>query len=352
MLKRGQVTVFIIVGILILFLAAGTLFVIKTYNKEKAQVEQEKLVKVSDFDSVKLFIEECLKKVSKQGIVHIGFHGGYYQVPEPADEQIFMRIPYYFDLGQKRFPTKEIISSQFSLYVKDNLQTCLNDFTAFKNQGFEFFEKEIEVNVLLGKNVIFEMNYPLRVTKEDSVKEFREFSSTIPLNFAEIYSIVEQTILEQEQDTNFIPLGFISASSQINNYTFEISYLNDDVVAYSYIFEREHIDFANNEPYVFLFANRYNWPELSASNILDYIPVVENQRCYVGDTCSYNLNIYNDPFTFKDYSQLLEISPEGQIKFIPREEDVGAHSIIIKLSNGQGREKLVSFILEIKSLEK
>ena len=37
MLKRGQVTVFMIIGIFVLFLTAGLLFVVKNVIKEKTE---------------------------------------------------------------------------------------------------------------------------------------------------------------------------------------------------------------------------------------------------------------------------------------------------------------------------
>lgn len=349
MLKRGQVTVFIIMGIIMLFLTAGLLFVVKTVTKEKAEAEQEVMAEAYDFNSIKKFIDHCLERTSDEGLRFVSFRGGYYHVPEPAEDQIFVKIPYYFDVGQKKFPTKEDIARQIELYIEDDMKTCLNDFTVFKAQGFSFVDKEMEAKVSLGKNVHFELDYPLQAQKGETIKQFGRFFYTLPLNFEHIYTIIEQTVLEQERNVNFVPLGHLSVASQEDDFTFEISYLDNDVVVYSYIFDQYPID---RKEYVFVFANRYDWSELVATGELDYVQVVENQRCFVSDICSYNLNIYSDPFRFEDYTDLFDISVNGKIKFIPQQEDVGTHNVLVRVSNSAGKEKFISFTLKIEALEK
>jgi len=348
MSKRGQVTVFIIIGIIVLFVFAGLLFVVKSVTKEKTEAEQQAMAGVYDFNSINMFINHCLERTSNEAMRYVGFRGGYYHVPEPAEDKIFVKIPYYFDLGQKRFPTKEVIAHQIELYVEDEMRSCLNDFTVFKNQGFSFDEAEMKANVALVGNVHVELNYPLQAMKGQTTKKFDKFSYTLPVNFEHIYSIIEQTVSEQERNLNFVPLGHLSTTSQENPFTFEVSYLDNDVVVYSYIFNQYPID---REEYVFVFANHYDWSELKAEE-LDYVQKVEDQRCLVGDICSYNMNLYNDPFIFEDYTELFDISPNGKIEFFPQQKDIGTHNILVRIQNSAGKEKFVSFALKIESSTK
>ena len=349
MLKRGQATVFIVIGIVVLFLFAGLLFVVKSVTKEKVEAEQGAMAEAYDFNPINMFIDHCLERTSNEGMRFVSFRGGYYRVPEPAEDQIFVKIPYYFDVGQKRFPTKEIIANQIELYVEDKMKTCLNDFVVFKNQGFSFVDEEMKAEVQLGRSVHFELDYPLQAQKGESIKQFRQFSYTLPVNFEHIYNIIDQTVFEQERNANFVPLGHLSVASQENDFTFEVSYLDNDVVVYSYIFDQYPID---REEYVFVFANRYDWSELAATEELNYAQEAENRRCLVDDICSYNMNIYNDPFRFEDYTELFDISSNGQIEFIPQQKDVGTHNILVRVSDSAGNEKFVSFTLEIESSSK
>ena len=62
MSKKGQVTVFIIIGIIMLFLFAGLLFVVKSVTKEKFNSGRDKnLLKDSKWRSIESFYLEAIK---------------------------------------------------------------------------------------------------------------------------------------------------------------------------------------------------------------------------------------------------------------------------------------------------
>ena len=64
----------------------------------------------------------------------------------------------------------------------------------------------------------------------------------------------------------------------------------------------------------------------------------------------YNLNIYQDPFRFEDYTVIFNISAQGKIEFTPQQKDVGTHNILVRVSDSPGKEKFLSFALNIESL--
>ncbi len=338
---------FIIVGVLVLVVTAGLLFLAETMTTQTIEAGQEIIAEGYEFEHVRSFVEQCLKKTSEEGLGFVSLQGGYYHVPEPAEDYVFVQIPYYFDVGQKHFPTKEIIAQQIELYVEDKMETCLNDFVAFKNQGYTFREEEMKADVRLEKNINFELEYPLQIQKGESIKEFNHFSHTLPVDFEDVYSTIEQAVSEQEKNANFVPLGYLSVASQEANFTFEAGYRDNDVVVYSFIFNRYQID---ERKFAFAFASRYDWAELAAKRELDYVQEIEDQRCYAGDICSYNLNIYNDAFLFEDYTALFDISREGKIQFIPQEKDTGTHTILVRIYDDAGNEKFITFSLVVESL--
>jgi len=349
MQKRGQITVFIIIGIIMLFLTAGFLFIFKSMNNSELKTEQEVMLNSYDLGSVRMYIDHCFERTSREAIIYVGLRGGYYKVPPPSNDQIFIQIPYYLDLGNVRFPSKERIAEEVKLFIEERLDNCLNNFTTFRNSGYDFEEGEISAKVILENAVVFELDYPLIVKKGKSLTELRKYSYRLPLNFQDIYSTINRTVNEQAKIYNYVPIGEVSALSFERNFTFDLSYLEDDVVVYSYIFDKHFIDRQN---YVFVFANRYNWSHLSFSNQLNYSQEIEDQYCYVGDVCQYNLNIYQKQLRFEDYTNLFNIFLNGLIRFTPRYKDVGKHNIFIKVGDNQGNEKFVSFNLEIVSLEK
>jgi len=93
MFKKGQVTVFIIVGVLIaaIFLA---LFITK---QDAAKKLQEKTsigpILLSD-DALQNYIQSCIEKTAQDALLFIGEHGGYYELP-PLSNSTF-QLPYFF----------------------------------------------------------------------------------------------------------------------------------------------------------------------------------------------------------------------------------------------------------------
>ena len=347
MQKRGQVTLFIIVGIVLVITFIGLFYLIESTNKERIDIEKEKVISKPEITSVKNYVQSCFERTSEDAITYVSYRGGYYNVPEPTVDNIFLRLPLYFDNGNKIFPTKDIISNEIGKYILDKLPGCFDDFKVFKDQNIVVEIDKMEIEVILENNVLFELNSPMTITKGESKTELQRFKHTLSLDFNNVYSIIDGIVLEQEKNLNFVPIGYLSVEAKEKDFNFELSYLDDDVVVYSNIFNKYKVD---RENYVFIFASSYDWSDLAAVKKLDYVQEVEDQYCYVGDKCYYNLNIYNDPFTFEDYTDLFDISSNGKINFIPQQKDLGKHNVLVKVSDNDGNEEMVSFKLEIISL--
>jgi len=74
--KRGQVTIFIIIGIILLIILALFLY----FRGESLDLEpQEKIP--SEFVPVRNLIEECMQVHAKEGIYLLGIQGGYTKLP-------------------------------------------------------------------------------------------------------------------------------------------------------------------------------------------------------------------------------------------------------------------------------
>ena len=344
--KRGQISIFIIIGLTILIVVGSVILVSNYLSEEELKVHVEK----SEFDpgSVRNFVESCFQETSKEVMLLISLQGGYFYTPKPSSDQIFAHIPYYFDYGEKRIPTIEDIEKNMEDFLITQLPICFKDFYIFTEQGYDVKKGEMDVKVHLGKASVFELDYPLTINLGDEVSTVNElYIYDIPVNFENVYSIITDIVNEQELNSNYVPIGYISASAKQNDYEFELSYLDDDVVVYSLIFGEYLLDLGE---YTFIFGCRYNWSHLITVESVPEI-TVEDQYCYVEDSCYYNLNIYDEDLTFEDYTELFDISEDGRIEFIPKEIDVGNQTILVKVSTQEGAEEYLSFNLEIKRLE-
>src|SRR3989339_598316 len=133
MKKRGQLTIFIIIGIV--FLAIITLFFI--LNKDLIPLTND-----ADINNVFLFQENCMNQIDVQTIFKISMQGGYYDIPK---QSILYGIPYYGLNGKNIMPTKVEVPVRFGILydtatdiVNNNLNkeiciTCILDEVQSKN---------------------------------------------------------------------------------------------------------------------------------------------------------------------------------------------------------------------------
>ena len=255
--KRGQVTTFIIIGLIIL-ISAVLLF----YLRKQTQEKSETLTPV-DINPIKVYVDSCINNVFKRGVYFICLQGGYYDVPNPVDYS-FIKIPYYFYLGNQSFPEKNTIEKEFSKYIKKELSSCINNFEAFKQMGYGFETGDMQVDSSLGKTIDIKINYPITVKKDESTATIQDFYYNKDFDFDGIYNILSDFVLEHQKNPDFVPIGYLSVLAHQNNFTYNLAYSSNNTVVYSLIFNNS---LEKNQNLLFNFASRYNWSELNQGEV-------------------------------------------------------------------------------------
>ena len=112
--KKGQVTIFIIVGILIAATVGIALVLTNTSLTTRLAAQQ----KTSAEDPIQNFVEGCLRKSTIDGLYETLGKGGYYSFPVNAKVFDFtigqeeFQLPYYFEQGKSEMPTIEEVAAQ------------------------------------------------------------------------------------------------------------------------------------------------------------------------------------------------------------------------------------------------
>jgi len=255
--KRGQITAFIIIGLIILI--SAFLFL---YLRKQTQEKSETLTP-ADINPIKLYVDSSINMVVERGIYFICLQGGYYDVPNPVDYS-FIKIPYYFYLGNQSFPEKETIENEFSKYVEQELPAYINNFEVFKQIGYEFETGNIRVDSSLGKTLNIKINYPITIKKDESTATIQDFYYSKDFNFDGIYNILSDFASEHQKNPDFVPIGHLSVLAYKNNFTYNLAYSSNNTVVYSFIFNDS---LEKNQNLVFNFASRYNWSELNQAEM-------------------------------------------------------------------------------------
>ncbi len=224
--KRGQITIFVIIGVIILF--AAIIFV--SVKEEAAKKEIVPGVRVSSeevptqFSPIKPFADSCINKIGTEALIKIGEHGGYI-----SPEEFNMRanadptagnavrfssgsdlvIPYWFYLSSDNKCTgtcafsygrpplyrsedqAKSIEAQLDKYIDSNLNSCLNNFEVFREQGFiiDSIGKIKTTTTVAENDVVFFVDYPLQIKKGEAEAKISSFYVAVPLDLKKIYEI-------------------------------------------------------------------------------------------------------------------------------------------------------------------
>jgi len=233
MFKRGQVTVFIIIGIVMVFLFAGVVYIVNTTTEEMISTEGEPVIAEVplEFAPIQSYTENCLGITAKRGLTILGQQGGYidaellgeYLENKPTDSVGInmepVKVPYWHYNAEPDKSTKVVFASwkpelkgndpfsiemQLSRYIKENLGNCLRNYEAFDEQGFEVEQGEVNVEVLIDDEKIgFWLKMPLEVKKASSSKDLNQFYVKYPLKLKHMYEVA-QKITEAEQHFGFL----------------------------------------------------------------------------------------------------------------------------------------------------
>jgi len=338
--KRGQITIFIFVGIGIL-IVFSLIFYISGAKIKK--MENEVSYFSSKFQPIKTFVSSCVDKVSEEGLYFIGLQGGYYEVPVLSKEFFGIIIPYYWLYQDNKMPPKEIIERELSKYVEDKLSECVN-FSFFEEQDFEFGMGGVSVtSTIAEKEVVVNVDFPLKVRFGSDMEQFGKFTSSININFNKKYDYVKQIINEQKKIPDYVPIGFIANLAYENNFTFENIELGNGEIIYTLLFNESPKDI-----FIYVFMAKYNWSGFLIQNRSIDIEPIGEQPAYPDDKFSYLVKATGENIKFKDYSSLFDIGEyTGLIEFVPKKEDSGAHAVMVKAYDDKKNDDAEIFKLNI-----
>ena len=233
--KRGQITVFIIVGIVLLFLSAGIFYITKNTVKETITTEGVPVAQKVPltFSPIQKYTENCLRSVGKRGLIILGQQGGYinpdvlgkYSTVKPTDSAGInlqpTKVPYWFYSSPQNREDKIVFSTlqpklyakddsslsietQMNRYVKEKLDDCLQNYTVFDNQGFKVKYGSKQVLTRVGtSSVNFQLTMMVTATKGESTTKMKIFYVNLPLKLKQYYELATH-ITQAQKNYSFL----------------------------------------------------------------------------------------------------------------------------------------------------
>ena len=265
MLKKGQISIFILLGV-ILIVAVG--FLLFVNNSEEENEVETSIAQSFDNSFIRTYTDSCLKNTAESGLILIGNRGGYYKLNKYTFNFFNNEIPYYFYLYADNYPNEDYIEQQISLYIKDNINSCLKNLSIMENYGYQIDFKEIAISTNINeKDISIKMIYPVELVKNNNKQIIEEFN--IKIGKFELKKIIQtsQKITDLfVQDSKNLCISCITQISEDSGLYISIF----DAPNATIVFNLMEYNNTFVKPYNFTFAVKYTGYSCSdLSGVLD-----------------------------------------------------------------------------------
>ncbi len=204
--KGGQVTIFIIVGVLVLGIIFGFFFLLKMDS------DYESWEKGAEQKSTQNFLEVCLKDSLNEGVELITKQGGYIENPlhisyklDDEDEPIDISYLCYTNMDHYSCVNQEpVLSShiedEIKEYIKEDSKNCFNELiNAMEDEGYTIEDSNYHRTDVNLKRDYLEViiNAELTATIAGETFEYEEFKTRFMSSLHEIIEIVKKAVNEE-----------------------------------------------------------------------------------------------------------------------------------------------------------
>ncbi len=227
--KRGQTTLFIIIGIVIL-VVVGILF----YFRSSLGVEGGEVSFSSKVDEIKSYTQDCIDNTVKNGLVEINSKAGYYgNIPDSYEGYVYLyNAPNDYTLSDAE------VEENIKSYVENNLDECIDEYSIFKG-GYDIKSGDPVVSVEIGELTNVNVKYPVIIRKGNEKAELFDDFKIVSVNDGMKKSLQEARVAVD----NFIQNDYICVADQnvgggLNVDDVDLcSWLNvDDDIEYRFMF--------------------------------------------------------------------------------------------------------------------
>jgi len=204
--KKGQLTIFIIIALLIV---SGVITFVLLKNK----IVKENIP--STIQPVYNSLESCFQNLGEEGIYILESQGGYIYLPDyqkgsynfPSSSYLkFMgnNIPFwdYFSstsTEKKQIPSKEEMEIQLKKFIESKIINC--DFSTNYNQGFEININNVNVSPMIQNNkLIIDSTLDLNVTLNNQSFLINNYKTEIKSNLGSLYDDALKVYSQEEQN--------------------------------------------------------------------------------------------------------------------------------------------------------
>lgn len=231
--RKGQMTLFIIIGIILMI--AGTYYLLVSEGRVLGPPrETEDLTILSgNAQSAKSYANSCLEKASIESISSLAMHGGYFDAPPLFANYYWEKIPLYYSSGANHSPSLDEMAQHLSEIIGSEFASCLEN--ASEMALFSKREGPFPVEVGIGKHGI-----GVGIRSEIAIDMVEGGSMDIsPLSYSssarllELYGASQEILFAHMENISRICLSCISDIAERHGFLIEIDDQDEGWVAYT-----------------------------------------------------------------------------------------------------------------------
>lgn len=235
--KRGQVAIFIILGILVI--VGISLFFIFSGSFLKNAIGGES-------SEVSALIQSCSEEIYLDLLYEVGLRGGYFEIPV---DSISYGVPVYKSGNNLNIARIETIEEEIEKGFNKKLSECTSNFSDITSVKVDANYPSSDVKIL-DDEVVFSIIYPMSIIGPDKTESIRDFGKiNAKIRMGEIQKIASEIILTE--DFNEICIGCLIDKAENNDLYIDTVYLDENSLFFIISYEE-----LNGELFEFVFGMR------------------------------------------------------------------------------------------------
>ena len=196
MIKRGQVSLFIIIGLVLVISIALFIFV-----KEKTTIFSPETIAPAEIKPIKQFTETCIIDLANDAAFLLMTQGGYlnpqdvfpdFDYQKDSHIDIGFKVPMWYYRGENRIPSYTLMEQQLSSFVTERMLACLNNYDVFKEEYDIAVLAPLQTSAVISDNDIsVTVTYPLEITDKmkNKVTNWEKFNAKVDSSLGKLYRL-------------------------------------------------------------------------------------------------------------------------------------------------------------------
>jgi hypothetical protein len=286
MQKRGQVTIFIILGIVIVAVLAFVFFIGDISFKEDLTAEEAERFVSSRIEPISVLVEGCVEQTAFDVLKNMGRQGGriiprarYYDVPligggsSLIDYSLIKVNGEYMNYD----PSLAAMEAEFETFLNSvaldpgfpsGISGCIDDFKNFEREFDNIDTGDMSIDVEFGKKVLLKISYPVTLRRSSYETTLEDYYTEIPIDMGEIHQVSSRLINEIISGGDYLDV----VSDLANTYESELNAnLREDIIrARSDHYVIDAVAEFNNRNNI-LFTLEYTHPELTQDYLFKFL---------------------------------------------------------------------------------